>query len=267
MLEKYEGILKRIRLLIQKGLSYKCSHGIIGGSNLKICFECIVDSHNSTQLQIKKNKIIIMAREQKDSEIARIREVYLSNEANIRKFKPSQFEHYVGDLFSKFGFENVEVSPPTNDGGKDIVMWKDGKKYYVECKLYKKSTIGRPDIQKFVGAMVSDNVDYGYFINTGKYSEAAHEYAKNFKGKLELIDINKLMILVNKIYNAEGSADYINLICINCGEMNQCRIENGKVTKHCKCKHIIEEDVHIHVNYGYKKRRSNYRGYYRRRYY
>lgn len=53
----------------------------------------------------------------------------------IRALSPIAFEEYMANLFIKYGYE-VEQTPPTNDGGKDLILKYDGVKYYVECKHF-----------------------------------------------------------------------------------------------------------------------------------
>lgn len=43
--------------------------------------------------------------------------------------RPHDFEQYIADLFSFYGFD-AQVTPGSNDGGKDIIMYKDGHIYF-----------------------------------------------------------------------------------------------------------------------------------------
>lgn len=64
-----------------------------------------------------------------------------------------EFEYYIADLFSTKGYEAV-VTPASGDGGKDIILRKEGKTSVVECKRYGNKKIGRPEIQKFHSALI-----------------------------------------------------------------------------------------------------------------
>ena len=62
-------------------------------------------------------------------------------------------------------------------------------------------TIGRPEIQKFVGALAGQGATKGLFITTAKFSAAAYDYAqKQHTTKVVLVDgtaLAKLMIEYN----------------------------------------------------------------------
>jgi restriction system protein len=109
------------------------------------------------------------------------------------------FEVYCGNLISLMGYTDIEVTELVADGGKDIIAVKDGVKYYVECKLWDWSIenhhVGRPDVQKLVGAMVKDSINKGLFITSTYFSNEAIEYADGLPKNLqvELIDGDKLV--------------------------------------------------------------------------
>ena len=49
-------------------------------------------------------------------------------------------------------------------------------------------TVGRPEVQKFVGALHGKSEKKGVFITTGKFSEDAHDYVRSIDPKVILID-------------------------------------------------------------------------------
>lgn len=79
----------------------------------------------------------------------------------------------------------TKVTSPTNDRGKDIIMWKNNTKYVVEVKLYAiKYKVGRPKIQKLHSAMIDSDADVAIYVTTSDYTEPAKKYAEKFKIKL-----------------------------------------------------------------------------------
>lgn len=92
--------------------------------------------------------------------------------------KPTDFENLCAQVYETMGY-NVQITPPTNDGGYDLVMMKDDEKTIVECKCYSiNHKVGRPSIQKVVGANNVVLADHVIFITTSDYSAAAISYAK-----------------------------------------------------------------------------------------
>ena len=61
------------------------------------------------------------------------------------------------------GYE-VQITSKTNDLGKDLILKKNNQITYVECKRFSKTKVSRPTIQKFIGAMVADNVNNGFVL-------------------------------------------------------------------------------------------------------
>jgi restriction system protein len=119
---------------------------------------------------------------------------------------PAFFEKLVVDLLLKMGYGGFEgagqITAQTGDGGIDGIIKQDIlglDTIYVQAKRWDKDkTVGRPEIQKFVGALAGKNANKGVFITTSKYADNAIIYAENLpNNKVILIDgieLTKLMI-------------------------------------------------------------------------
>lgn len=113
---------------------------------------------------------------------------------------PYEFEQYMACVFYDLGYQKVEVTPPVNDRGKDIVMYRDDLKYVVEIKLYAPHNhIGREKIQKLHSAMIDSDADRAIFVTTSDYTENALEYAQKFA--IETINGNKLEDILSQLYD------------------------------------------------------------------
>ena len=118
----------------------------------------------------------------------------------IKKYRknPTQFEEYVASLYHNLGFGRITVTPPSNDGGKDIVMYKDTEKYVVEVKLYAADNkIGREKIQKLHSAMIDSKADRAIFVTTSDFTAPARDYAKKFD--IDLVNGLELVELIQSI--------------------------------------------------------------------
>lgn len=111
---------------------------------------------------------------------------------------PQDFESFCAGLFIKAGYK-AKVTAKTNDGGYDLWLSKSGVTYIGECKLYSKTTIGRPLLQKLVGANATQKADKCLFITTSTFSKPAKEYAK--EQHIWLIDKFELQRLIDKYLN------------------------------------------------------------------
>jgi restriction system protein len=112
------------------------------------------------------------------------------------------FEKLVLDLVVKMGYggsfeDVVELLGKTGDEGVDGLIKEDIlglDKVYLQAKKWDKGTVGRPEIQKFVGALHGKGANKGIFITTSTFTKDALEYANSLKGMtLILIDGNKLV--------------------------------------------------------------------------
>jgi restriction system protein len=116
---------------------------------------------------------------------------------------PLEFEKLVVQLLQKMGYggeikNSGLVTKASNDGGIDGIIKEDVLglgRIHIQAKRYAKdNSVGRAEIQGFVGALAVAQSNKGVFITTSKYSKGALEYAENLNGSttLVLIDGNKL---------------------------------------------------------------------------
>lgn len=123
----------------------------------------------------------------------------------IRNERPEFFEHLVLHLLHKMGYgavaADIEHIGGSGDEGVDGVIHHDQlglDKIYIQAKRYRDdSTIGRPAIQSFVGALSGKKATRGVFLATTKFSKDAKDYADSLTGfTVVLIDGNKLADLM-----------------------------------------------------------------------
>lgn len=121
--------------------------------------------------------------------------------AEVMKLSPTAFEQMTIDLLSKMGygaFENAgRTTAKTGDEGIDGIIMEDKLGFsliYIQAKKWDlESTVGRPDVQSFVGA-ISGKGGKGLFVTTAKFSKQATDYAK--QQHVILIDGQKLTKLM-----------------------------------------------------------------------
>lgn len=114
---------------------------------------------------------------------------------------PAYFEIIVLDLLHRMGYgtnrSDLQRVGGTADGGIDGIISLDKlglEKVYVQAKRWQ-STVGRPEIQAFYGALAGQRAAKGVFITTSGYTTHAIEYARSVE-KIVLIDGVKLADLM-----------------------------------------------------------------------
>ena len=121
--------------------------------------------------------------------------------------EPTDFEEYCASLFRRIGYE-ATVTPPVNDGGYDILVTDaNGRSSVVECKCFDTShPVGRPLIQKLVGANGTVGADGMLFMTTSRYTSNAIEYAREVG--VELMDGDGIVAMAKRVNGSnDGGVD------------------------------------------------------------
>jgi restriction system protein len=122
----------------------------------------------------------------------------------VRSSSPAFFERLVIDLLVKLGYGGTrkdagEAVGRSGDEGIDGIIKEDRlgiDVVYVQAKRWE-PTVGRPEIQNFVGALHGQHARKGVFITTSDFSQSARTYASTIDSKIVLIDgktLARLMI-------------------------------------------------------------------------
>ncbi len=108
---------------------------------------------------------------------------------------PEFFEQLVIDLLLAMGYGGSREAAgraigKSGDEGIDGVVQEDRlglDLIYLQAKRWK-GVVGRPELQRFVGALHGKRARRGVFITTGTFSSGASEYAKSIEANVVLID-------------------------------------------------------------------------------
>ena len=123
----------------------------------------------------------------------------------VSKSTPGFFEKLVVDLLVKMGYggsqrDAARAVGKSGDEGIDGIIDEDRlglDSIYIQAKKWKEeSRVGRPDIQKFVGALIGQKAKKGIFITTSTFSEDAKDFVKKIDTKIVLIDGKRLTDLM-----------------------------------------------------------------------
>ena len=155
--------------------------------------EIIDDSIDKDKLPEEKiNEFIVNHRKNIQQELLDI----------ILNSSPRFFEELVVELLLKMGYgwdkdEAGYVNGKVGDGGIDGIIKEDKLglgKIYIQAKRYTDKSIGRPDLQQFVGAM--ENNRKGVYITTSTFTKQATNYIDKQSKDIVLIDGDKLTNLL-----------------------------------------------------------------------
>ena len=126
--------------------------------------------------------------------------------AEIARIQFYDFERLVVRLLIKMGYGTLQlnknaVTQRSNDEGIDGIVTADKFGFdsvYIQAKHWKPdATVSRPEVQKFLGALVSKGASKGLFITTSSFTKGAIECAKSVKPqKVVLVDGEQLANLM-----------------------------------------------------------------------
>lgn len=117
----------------------------------------------------------------------------------ILLMSPKAFELLVVKLLESMGYGDGTITQYTNDDGIDGVINEDKlglDKIFLQAKRWKTDeTVGAPEVQKFIGAIISHGGTKGVFVTTSKFSKKAYELS-TASIKFILIDGQRLANLM-----------------------------------------------------------------------
>jgi len=121
----------------------------------------------------------------------------------VKGSSPTFFENLVVELLVKMGYggsikEAGKSIGKSGDEGIDGIIKEDKlglDVIYIQAKRWE-GVVGRPEIQKFVGALAGQGAKKGVFITTSRFSNDAKEYQPKNETKIVLIDGEQLADLM-----------------------------------------------------------------------
>lgn len=164
----------------------------------------------------KKRKLAVrQATEALDSEpspIERLADAHADHQSEltaallerIYSCHPTFFEQLVLKVLVKMGYggseeEAAEHLGGTGDGGVDGVIHEDRlglDRIYVQAKRRTEGSVGRPEVQAFVGALDGKGANKGVFITSSHFSPDAQEWTDGLARNVALIDGERLAELM-----------------------------------------------------------------------
>jgi restriction system protein len=218
-----------ISIITDRGMAFLSEHE--GRINLKVLVE--LSGNKSLRERKRTSPVEVDASGEDMPESAETPEeafenAYLKIRADVERkiiqkilANPPEFlERVIIDLVVKMGYggnrkDAGEAIGRSGDEGIDGIIKEDPLGLdiiYLQAKRYEGTVVGRPDIQKFAGALQGQRAKKGIFICTSSYSKEAREFASKIDTKIILIDgsmLARLMfdhgvgVSVNTVYEAK----------------------------------------------------------------
>jgi restriction system protein len=127
---------------------------------------------------------------------------------SLRNMDWRSFETLVGEAFRRQGYAVEETGQGGADGGKDLVLRKDGLTTIVQCKQWRSQRVPVQVVREMFGVLIDEGASAVKIVALCGYTPDAVAFARN--KPIELIDGRALLSTVKTIQamrEPEGSLD------------------------------------------------------------
>jgi len=126
-----------------------------------------------------------------------------ANPKSISEMSWREFERLVGEAFRQRGFAVTGFGGSGPDGGVDLALMKNGERFLVQCKHWRKDQVGVTVVRELNGVMAAMDAHGGYVVTGGQFTREAREFAKGTT--IELLDGDALEQLIGCVHSAVPS--------------------------------------------------------------
>lgn len=106
-----------------------------------------------------------------------------------------QFEKFCGDILAKNGFSKIQVTQASADYGADIIAYKEGVKYAIQCKKYS-SPVGISAVQEVIASKSMYDCHVAVVLTNNSFTNSAINLAE--KNGVLLWGRDKLIPMMNQ---------------------------------------------------------------------
>lgn len=94
-----------------------------------------------------------------------------------------EYEQYCANYLNRHGYRNAKVTKASGDHGVDVIAYRRGKKYAVQCKYYS-SPVGNKAIQEVYTGIALYDCNHGIVITNSTFTKQAKAEASKLGIKL-----------------------------------------------------------------------------------
>ena len=232
-----------------------CPHGVAWGTTRNRCETCVREQEEITsreaqrleaewQERERQHRINSEAETLQERERLRLARSLILSIEELRQLSPQQFEDAIARMFERMGF-SVKQTPYWKDHGRDAILMKNGKKFLLECKRHGEGKpTGRPDLQRFHSALMTDGAERGFFVTTGRFTREASEFSEAIGIPIELIDQSKLKRMMFESIPAAPNDDSYSSMCRQCGTIVAHCLRSPR-SERCRNGHEVAPTLNI----------------------
>lgn len=139
---------------------------------------------------------------------------------SIRGLSWGAFEIMVAEAYRRQGYQVDQSLKGGTDGGVDFVITKGGQKVLVQCKQWRRSSVGVTVVREIYGVQMSEHAQRSIVITSGDFTREAVAFAKNLP--IDLVEGRQLQRMVRGVQTvaripAAPASSAQSLSCPKCG--------------------------------------------------
>lgn len=135
----------------------------------------------------------------------------------IRDLSWQSFELLISEAFRKKGYQ-VSETQDGPDGGIDLILKKEDRTIFVQCKHWKKFKVGVKEVRELKGVVAAKGIYSGILVTSGVFTTDAFEFADT--SGIELIDGKDLQKLIPQIDKPQIEVqEEQSPLCPKCGDV------------------------------------------------
>lgn len=125
----------------------------------------------------------------------------------LRKIDWFQFEKLIELIYRHRGYSVQRLGGANPDGGVDLIIESTTEKFIVQCKHWRKWSVGVRQIREFLGTLTDSQIPHGIFITLTGYTGDAKQLAdKHGIQILNESDVIRMLEESGLVYSPEISA-------------------------------------------------------------
>jgi hypothetical protein len=89
-----------------------------------------------------------------------------------------EFERLVGEAFRQRGYTVTGFGGSGPDGGVDLGLMKNGERFLVQCKHWRKEQVGVTVVRELNGVIAAASAQGSFVVTGGQFTREAREFAR-----------------------------------------------------------------------------------------
>lgn len=119
-------------------------------------------------------------------------------QAELASMNWRDFERLIGEAFKQRGYTVTGFGGNGPDGGVDLGLMKNGERFLVQCKHWRKHQVGVTVVRELNSVIAAQRAHGGFVVAGGEFTREARDYAQTCA--IELIGGSSLESFISAVH-------------------------------------------------------------------